>query len=50
VVLTTHHHLAPGLRMSGATAVLPLHAVMSWVGITLLSFYLFMVKLMQRGC
>jgi len=34
--LTTHLHLLPGLRMSGAMPLLPLYASMAWKGETLL--------------
>jgi hypothetical protein len=33
VMLNTHHHLAPRLRMSGTVPLLPLHAFMGWTGI-----------------
>jgi hypothetical protein len=34
--LTTHLHLVPGLKMSGAMPLLPLYASMAWTGETLL--------------
>ena len=34
--LTTHLHLVPGLRVSGAMPLLPLYASMAWSGETLL--------------
>jgi hypothetical protein len=39
--LTTHLHLVPGLRMSGAFSLFSLYAFMEWAGKTL-SFYCFM--------
>ena len=38
-MLTTHLHLAPRVRMSGAVPVLPLYAFMAWTGETLPFFY-----------
>jgi len=39
MMLATHLHLVPTLRMSGAIPLLSLYAIMMWAGTTLL-FYL----------
>jgi hypothetical protein len=39
--LTTHLHIVPGLRMSGAFSLFPRYAFVAWAGKTL-SFYCFM--------
>ena len=45
--LTTHIHLVPRLRMSGAVPLLPLYAFMAWTGKTLI--YLFVMATVNQN-
>ena len=47
VKLTTHPHLGPRSRMSGAIHLLPLYAFMAWTGTTLL-FLCFVLGIIRR--
>lgn len=46
--LTTHLHLVPRLRISGATLLLPLYAFLAWTGKTLF-IYLFISKAQTKS-
>jgi hypothetical protein len=49
MVLTTYHHLVPGLRISGYIPLLHLYALMVWAGTLLFNFAYTLYVSVQSG-
>jgi len=47
--LTTHHHLVPRFRMSGAISPLPFYAFMAWTGRTLMHLCIMATVTQSKG-